>query len=25
LTDQVKERPWSLLRIRQPKDRKVPQ
>lgn len=25
LTDQVKQRPWSLLRIRQPKDRKVPQ
>jgi len=25
LTDQVKQRPWSLLRIRQPKDRKLPQ
>jgi len=25
LTDQVKQRPWSLVRIRQPKDRKVPQ
>jgi phospholipid/cholesterol/gamma-HCH transport system substrate-binding protein len=25
LTDQVKRRPWSLVRIRQPKDRKVPQ
>jgi hypothetical protein len=25
LTDQVKQRPWSLIRIRQPKDRKVPQ
>jgi phospholipid/cholesterol/gamma-HCH transport system substrate-binding protein len=25
LTEQVKQRPWSLLRIRQPKDRKVPQ
>jgi phospholipid/cholesterol/gamma-HCH transport system substrate-binding protein len=25
LTDQVKQRPWSLLRIRQPEDRKVPQ
>jgi phospholipid/cholesterol/gamma-HCH transport system substrate-binding protein len=24
-TDQVKQRPWSLVRIRQPKDRKVPQ
>jgi len=24
LTDSVKERPWSLVRIRQPKDRKVP-
>jgi phospholipid/cholesterol/gamma-HCH transport system substrate-binding protein len=24
LTDQVKQRPWSLMRIRQPKDRKVP-
>jgi ABC-type transporter Mla subunit MlaD len=23
LTDQVKQRPWSLVRIRQPKDRKV--
>jgi hypothetical protein len=23
-TDQVKPRPWSLVRIRQPKDRKVP-
>ena len=25
LTDQGKQRPWSLVRIRQPKDRKVPQ
>jgi phospholipid/cholesterol/gamma-HCH transport system substrate-binding protein len=25
LTDQVKQSPWSLVRIRQPKDRKVPQ
>lgn len=25
LTDQVKQRPWSLVRIRQPKNRKVPQ
>jgi phospholipid/cholesterol/gamma-HCH transport system substrate-binding protein len=25
LTDRVKQRPWSLVRIRQPKDRKVPQ
>jgi ABC-type transporter Mla subunit MlaD len=25
LTDEVKQRPWSLVRIRQPKDRKVPQ
>jgi ABC-type transporter Mla subunit MlaD len=25
LTDQVKQRPWSLIRIRQPRDRKVPQ
>jgi phospholipid/cholesterol/gamma-HCH transport system substrate-binding protein len=25
LTDQVKQHPWSLVRIRQPKDRKVPQ
>jgi ABC-type transporter Mla subunit MlaD len=25
LTDQVKQRPWSMVRIRQPKDRKVPQ
>ena len=25
LTESVKERPWSLVRIRQPKDRKVPQ
>ena len=24
LTDQVKQRPWSLVRIRQPQDRKVP-
>jgi phospholipid/cholesterol/gamma-HCH transport system substrate-binding protein len=24
LTNQVKQRPWSLVRIRQPKDRKVP-
>jgi len=24
MTDQVKQRPWSLIRIRQPKDRKVP-
>jgi phospholipid/cholesterol/gamma-HCH transport system substrate-binding protein len=25
LTDQVKQHPWSLVRIRQPKERKVPQ
>ena len=25
LTDQVKQQPWSLVRIRQPKDRKMPQ
>jgi len=25
LTDQVKQEPWSLVRIRQPKDRKIPQ
>jgi ABC-type transporter Mla subunit MlaD len=25
LTESVKERPWSLIRIRQPKERKVPQ
>jgi ABC-type transporter Mla subunit MlaD len=25
LTDEVRQRPWSLVRIRQPKDRKVPQ
>ena len=25
LTDQVKQRPWSLVRIRQQKDRKIPQ
>jgi phospholipid/cholesterol/gamma-HCH transport system substrate-binding protein len=25
LSDQVKQRPWSLVRIRQPKDRRVPQ
>jgi ABC-type transporter Mla subunit MlaD len=25
LTDQLKQRPWSLIRIRQPKDRKVPE
>ncbi len=25
LTEQVKQRPWSLVRIRQPKDRKPPQ
>ena len=25
VTDEVKQRPWSLVRIRQPKDRKVPQ
>ena len=25
LTNQVKQHPWSLVRIRQPKDRKVPQ
>lgn len=25
LTDSLKQRPWSLIRIRQPKDRKVPQ
>jgi hypothetical protein len=24
LTESVKERPWSLVRIKQPKDRKVP-
>ena len=24
LTDSVKQRPWSLIRIRQPKDRKQP-
>jgi hypothetical protein len=24
LTESVKERPWSLIRIRQPEDRKVP-
>jgi ElaB/YqjD/DUF883 family membrane-anchored ribosome-binding protein len=24
LTESVKERPWSLIRIKQPKDRKVP-
>ncbi|HTS08637.1 MAG TPA: hypothetical protein VMP68_23920, partial [Candidatus Eisenbacteria bacterium] len=24
LTESVKERPWSLVRIREPKDRKVP-
>ena len=24
LTESIKERPWSLVRIRQPKDRKVP-
>jgi hypothetical protein len=24
-TEQVKQRPWSLVRIRQPKDRKMPQ
>jgi hypothetical protein len=24
LTDEAKERPWSLIRIRQPPDRKVP-
>ena len=25
LTDQLKQRPWSLIRIKQPKDRKVPE
>jgi phospholipid/cholesterol/gamma-HCH transport system substrate-binding protein len=25
VTDSIKERPWSLIRIKQPKDRKVPQ
>jgi hypothetical protein len=25
LTESLKERPWSLIRIKQPKDRKVPQ
>jgi len=25
LTDSLKQRPWSLVRIRQTKDRKVPQ
>jgi ABC-type transporter Mla subunit MlaD len=25
LTNSVKQRPWSLIRIKQPKDRKVPQ
>ncbi len=25
LTDSLKQRPWSLIRIRQPKDRKIPQ
>jgi len=25
LTDQIRQRPWSLVRIRQPKERKVPQ
>jgi ABC-type transporter Mla subunit MlaD len=25
LTDQLRQRPWSLIRIRQPKDRKVPE
>ena len=24
LTEEVKERPWSLVRIKQPKDRQVP-
>jgi len=24
LTDSVKQRPWSLIRIKQPEDRKVP-
>jgi hypothetical protein len=24
LTESVKERPWSLIRIKQPEDRKVP-
>lgn len=24
LTGQIKQRPWSLLRIRQPEDRKIP-
>jgi hypothetical protein len=25
LTEQVKQEPWSLVRIKQPKDRKMPQ
>jgi len=25
LTDSLKQRPWSLIRIKQPKDRKVPE
>jgi ABC-type transporter Mla subunit MlaD len=25
LTDQLKQRPWSLIRIKQPKERKVPE
>ena len=25
LTDSLKQRPWSLIRIKQPKERKVPQ
>ena len=25
LTDELKQRPWSLIRIKQPKDRKVPE
>jgi hypothetical protein len=25
LTDSLKQRPWSLVRIRQPKEREVPQ
>jgi hypothetical protein len=25
LTDSLKQRPWSLIRIRQTKDRKIPQ
>jgi hypothetical protein len=25
LTEQLKQRPWSLIRIKQPKERKVPE